>query len=134
MPNDQERIKELILTLSDLKKDQDDIANDIKTVQGELCDLMSSNEIKTYDFETGPYEVKATYVSTTKTKVDEVSLKKAIGARTFNTLTTRKIDNGLLEKAIIDGKIDARIVSQSTAIVKSAPYVRITERVHNSEF
>jgi hypothetical protein len=99
----------------------------IKELQHELCGAMAADQVKTFDVDHGDRVVKATYVSSTRTQVDEVSLKKALGAREFNKITTRKVDNKLIEKAIISGNIDARIVSQNTTIVKTTPYVRITE-------
>jgi hypothetical protein len=130
MPSDEElQIKYKIIELEELKEEKVLLDKEIKDLQQGICELMALNEIKTFNVELGDHDLNATYVSSTKTKIDEVSLKKAIGARTFNTLTTRKLDEELVEKAILGNKIDAHIVSQCTAIVKSAPYIRLSTKM-----
>ena len=123
----QSTAEELIARIQYLQDQRDSVAGELKTAQATLCDLMREEEVKTFEVEDDEKTVRATYVSTTRTTVDEDSLRKAVGAVTFNKVSTRKLDKSLLEKAILSGEVDARIVAQNTSVVTSSPYVRITE-------
>lgn len=123
------RTAELAEMILEVQRRRDLINTELKDLQDQLCSAMEHDHIKTFDVDHGDRLLKATYVSSTRTQVDEVSLKKALGAREFNKLTVRKVDNKKIEKAILNGEVDATVISQNTAIVKTSPYVRITESI-----
>jgi hypothetical protein len=101
-----------------------------KKIETQLIELMNESKMRSavVDYHDG-FSIKASVVSAERTSVDEVSLRKALGAREFNKLTVRKLDKHKLEDAIKSSSVDPVIVAQCTTFVANSPYVRITESV-----
>lgn len=70
---------------------------------------------------------KYTIVQAERTKIHESSLRRAIGARLFNKLTVRKIDQKLVTEAVKTGQLDPVVLSMHSENVLNKPYIRITE-------
>lgn len=68
-----------------------------------------------------------TIVQAERTKIDEVSLKKAIGARAFNKLATAKLDQNKVKQALAEGALDPVLLSQHSENVLNKPSIRISE-------
>lgn len=72
---------------------------------------------------------KVSVVASERVKVDEVGLRKALGAKTYDKLVKRSLDQSLLRKAMGAGTVNPAVVAQFTEIVASRPYVKVTEEV-----
>jgi hypothetical protein len=71
-----------------------------------------------------------TIVQAERVKINEDGLRKALGARAFNKLTIRKVDQKKVTEALTQGEIDPVVVSQYTEAVLNRPSIRITEVPH----
>lgn len=68
-----------------------------------------------------------TLVRAERTKINELGLKKAIGARAFNKLTTAKVDPAKVKTAVEEGTLDPVILGQHAENVLNKPSVRISK-------
>ena len=98
-----------------------------------LTEKMEREQRKTYTVRDGGKYRKVTYVQNTTTVVNEDGLKKEIGARAFNKLTTAKLDRKKLETALTDGTIDPFTVGKHTEEKPSKAFIRYTEGVADDE-
>lgn len=79
----------------------------------------------------GDYKgVRYTTTATSRTTMnfDESGIKKALGARIYNKLTSAKLDRAKLQEAIESGTVDAGVVSQHTQTVQGATTLRLTKK------
>lgn len=113
--------------LMELKLAAEEATRAFKDFQQLFVLEMDVLEEQSLEFADEDYNYKLKVVRGERTNIDPVSLKKALGARMWNTLTERKLDLKKVERAISKGDIDPVIVSQSTTYVNSSPYVRITD-------
>lgn len=77
--------------------------------------------------------MKATYKQNTSIQIDEVGLKKAVGAKVWPHITTAKVDRAKLETAIDKGEIPAETVGQYLTTRPSRPYIQYTESVRKAD-
>ncbi len=70
---------------------------------------------------------RATVVKTSSYAFNESGLKKALGARVFNKMTTAKLDKKKLEAAMEAGDVDPRIVATYATEREGAAHIRLTE-------
>ncbi len=71
---------------------------------------------------------QATVVKTSSYAWNETGLKKALGARVFNKLTTAKLDKKKLEAALVSGEIDPRVAAAHAVEKEGAAFIRFTEK------
>lgn len=74
--------------------------------------------------DTDDAKVTATIVRGTTVNLDSDRLKKAIGARAWNKLTVRSLDQKKVKEAIESGDLDPNIVAECSDEVDKTPYVR----------
>ncbi len=91
-----------------------------RLAEAELVEYMQTNQKKTLTV--GQH--RATYVSSSTFTVDETRLKKALGATSYNKLTTAKFDRKKLEAAMESGDVDPHVVSPCVTEKKSRPFLR----------
>lgn len=95
-----------------------------------LMEVLDEEELKSGSVT----EDGVTYTATvaqprTTVSYDEDGLKKALGAKTYASITTSRLDKTKLEQAVTDGKVDVQVVAQHTAINHGARSVRLTRKV-----
>jgi len=73
------------------------------------------------------YGFRYTLVQAERVKINELGLKKALGARLFNKLTVAKVDQNKLKSAIAEGIVDPVVLEQHSEVVLNKPSIRITE-------
>lgn len=66
-----------------------------------------------------------TVVSAESLVYDEAKFKEAVGDK-WKDLTIAKIDKTKIQKAVMSGDLDAKIVADCTTVRKSTPFVRIS--------
>lgn len=99
----------------------------LEKAESDLLNTMAEGQHKSFTINQGDRQSKVTYVQTETVRVNEAGLRKALGARTFNKYTVRKVDKTKLEDGIARGELDGNIVSEYCEIKKSKPYIRYTE-------
>lgn len=78
----------------------------------------------TADLEDGAFKIRV--VASETVRVNEPGLKKALGARLYNTLLKKSLDQSLLKKALADGKVDPIVVAQHSEVVPRKSYIKLT--------
>lgn len=122
-----DRVEELINTLARARKQQTEAAHRLEQAQEELTRYMSANQRKTLTSEDGGKVYRVTFVQNVTTKINEASLKKAIGSSSWNKLTTAKLDRKKLSEAMDTGELDPYVVGMHVTEVPSKPFIRFTE-------
>ena len=115
--------------LVDLKKKHAEIANEIADIEGILMAQMVSRQQKTMSETDGGKKYSVTYVQARTTVINELSLRKAMGAANFDKYTTKKLDRRKLEAAMEEGKVDPVVVSMHAEEKLSRPFLKFSESV-----
>ena len=98
-------------------------------------EVFVSNEVKTHVLPNGD-RVTVVVPEGNKVKRDEKALAKLISADVWEqiTVTTRKVDESLLNEAVLKGLIDPTVVqSISTTVPAGSPYVKVTFNAVDTE-
>lgn len=67
-----------------------------------------------------------TYVQSRTPVIDEKGLRKALGAKTFDKFTTKKLDRKAMEQAMDTGEVDPVVVSKYVTERLSKPFIKFT--------
>lgn len=96
--------------------------------QEDLVKLMGKQVSATgkFVYEGDIHEIKATVVAGTRIITDEPALKKKLGARVWDRVTTKKLDKAKLEDAIATGEVDATVVAACSEEIPNKVYIRPT--------
>ena len=124
-----ERNDELTTAIADanrLKAEKAAAEERYKEAEARLIKLMEAEGVRSSTKEIEGVSIRATLVERERVTIDEPSLRKALGARLFNKLTVRKLDQGLLKQAIVDEQVDPVVVSQHSVITRDRAYVRLS--------
>jgi ATP-dependent helicase YprA (DUF1998 family) len=113
-----------ILLYQEARKDLELHQREVEAHQARIIDLLRRRGIKTHTFG----KTKVTMVRPETMTFDENGLRKALGAKVFNKLTTAKLDRKKLEKAIESGEIDPVVVAQNTTLILQNTHIRVTEK------
>jgi hypothetical protein len=105
----------------------------VKKAEATLIAVLEAQELKSTSAEIGDVRYTSTVTSRTQTTFDELGLKKALGARSFNKLTISKLDKTKLETAINEGTLDPAVVAQYTTITPGAASLRLTKKAADAE-
>lgn len=99
-----------------------------RALQSQLITIIEARKISEIGIEDNGVKTTARIVRSETTTVDEISLKKALGARTFNKVCIQRVDKGKLQRAMTDGTVDPVVVAQHTVIKSASPYLRFTTK------
>ena len=91
-------------------------------------EVFVANDVKTHVLPSGD-RVTVVIPEGNKVKRDEKALAKLISADVWEQITvaTRKVDESLLNEAVLKGLIDPTVVqSVSTTVAAGSPYVKVT--------
>lgn len=119
-------LSDYIATMKRAKADMATAEAVFSHAQDMVIKLMEQQGAKSETLSVNGELTKVTVVAQERVKFDEPGLLKALGTRSFNALTRRKLDAGLVKAAVTEGKVDATVIAQHSTIVTSAPYVRIS--------
>lgn len=120
------KITDKIALLDDLKRDRDDIDEQIKEVQAEIISELDRIQEKTIVVEVQDRKIKATKVEGIRTTIDENSLKKSLGEKLWMKVSSRVLDKKKLEAHIASGEVDPIVVAESSTEKANAPYIKLT--------
>jgi hypothetical protein len=90
--------------------------------------LMEQARIKNLSAKKGTKTISATIVAGSKLVIDELGLKKAVGAAMWNKLTSRILDRKKLDAFIASGEVSADTVAKCSEEHPIAPYLRLTTK------
>lgn len=120
------KITDKIALLDDLKRDRDDIDEQIKEVQADIISELDRIQEKTIVVEVQDRKIKATKVEGIRTTIDENSLKKSLGEKLWMKVSSRVLDKKKLEAHIASGEVDPIVVAESSTEKANAPYIKLT--------
>ncbi len=92
-----------------------------------LALLIRGNERKSYTASVGSRLVKATVVQRENVSIDEASLRKALGAKSFDSFCVKKLDKTALKHGIADNLVDPVVVAQHSKVTMGKPYIVFSE-------
>lgn len=122
----KDELDEALVRFSELKEQAAHISDQVKVTQSEILELMAKRKIKQHVVRIGFKRVSGTIVAGTRVVIDEVGLKKRLGADLWNKVTTRSLDRKKLDAYLASGEVDVNEVAAVSEEVENAPYLRIT--------
>lgn len=93
-----------------------------------LLGQMEQSQQKSATLQIGDTLHTFTYTTRDVIKINELGLRKALGARVFNRYTKRVLDRSLMEAAMDSGDVDPKTVLAYVTSERSAPYLRYSEK------
>jgi len=109
---DESVVVEQVHEYASLKFSEKNIISKRKEIGDQLLPLMSSHNITKKKVKVNDdYDGTVSIRTRSHSNINPEKLKKALGAKEFNKLTTRTLDESKLEDAIHAGDIDPRIVA-----------------------
>lgn len=121
---DPKVIDEATMDLAEAKKEQKEANDAVAEVQDGLLGLLGAEKLSAWNVD----RVTATVVTGERISIDEVMLRKKIGAAAYRKLCSLALDKKLLEDAMASGDIDPNVVAACTTLTSNKPYIRLTER------
>lgn len=120
------KVTDKIALLDDLKRERDEIDEQIKEVQADIIAELDRIQEKTIVVEIDSRKVKATKVEGVRTTIDENSLKRSLGEKLWMKVSTRVLDKKKLEAHIASGEVDPIVVAEASTEKANAPYIKLT--------
>lgn len=74
-----------------------------------------------------------TYVQPVSVVIDEKGLRKALGARTFDKYTVRKLNRKAMEQAMERGEVSPMVVAKYVTEKPSQPHLKYSVKVHTEK-
>jgi uncharacterized protein YciI len=121
--SDKAKLNRLLTLYADAKAIAADAEARMRECQTELIDEMENQGRTTVEYD----GTKGALVRGVRLDIDQDKLRKSVGAKLWEKITTRVLDKKLLESAVALGDVDPVVVAQATEERAIAPYVRITE-------
>lgn len=97
-----------------------------RQVEGELVELLRERGKKTSTIQVGNEYLRTTVVQRDNLTVNEAGLRKALGAKTFDALCTKRLSKSLLAEAVAKGEIDPVVVAQHSEAAVAKASIRFT--------
>lgn len=120
------KITDKIALLDNLKRERDDLDDQIKEVQADIIAELDRIQEKTLTVEIDSRKVKATKVEGVRTTIDENSLKRSLGEKLWMKVSSRVLDKKKLEAHIASGEVDPIVVAEASTEKEIAPYIKLT--------
>lgn len=120
-------LEDKIMQWQQAKEEAEAAKERLEKITSEIANEMLINEIKSDFVVINDSEYKVTVVQSETLKFDEQALYDALGKRGFSKIADLKLNKKKLEVAVRDGHVDPELVSRSTVIAKSSPYIRVSE-------
>lgn len=116
-----------LLALEILRKQAKEIGVQADALQARVIVRFNELELTNYSVNSPDGRtISATKVTATKTVINEAGLKKTLGAKLWEKVTTVSLDKKKLEAFIASGEIDATKVAQNSEVFNNEPFVKIS--------
>lgn len=117
-----------ILTLDGLRIQREDIDQEIINVQQRVLARLEEKGESTVTVKTKDRHIIATRVQQVREAIDPVVLKKKVGAKMWDRITTKVLDKKKLEAFIASGEIDALAIADAVKENVANPFLRLTRK------
>lgn len=105
------------------------VGKNLDGVECQLVALMDEHHIEQTSVDLDGILVTGSLVKSTTLNIDEARLKKALGSKIWEAITTKTLDKAKLEDAIARNLISPTMVAECSVETPRRPYIKITERV-----
>lgn len=122
----EEKIKIYLREFAEIREKRKEFKKEETWRQQDIVSFMkdAGRSTITTDYD-GAQEVRGTLVTRSRITINEEKLKKELGAKQFNKLTERVLDEDKLEEAIKNDEVDPNIVAKCSE-EKVSEYIRTT--------
>lgn len=103
-------------------------AEELADAKGDVIEALKEMDKKSTTQRRDGRRFTFTVARKTSTTVDEVGLRKALGAKVYDKFTERKLKNKKLEEAVELGKVDGLTVAKYLTVTQGDPYVTFTDK------
>jgi len=97
-------------------------------VEERLIKQMEADQRKSFHWNRAGQQRTLTYVGGHTTQIDEIGLRKAMGARNFDRYTHKVLDRRAMERAMDTGEVDSVTVSRFVTLKPKKPYLKYSEK------
>lgn len=118
----------LVFDFLQARRARDRAQADLDEAQARLIKQMEQDQRKSFRWTSDGVRRAISYVQATTTVIDEKGLRKALGAKTYDKYTVRKLDRKAMESAMDDGTIDPITVSRFVTLKPNRPHLSLTEK------
>lgn len=123
---------EAVVEVRDARNTKRGLEEAISDHQAEAVDALEGLGIESIAFDdpsADNVKIGASVVRQSTLQFDETKLRKKLGVKLWNRISTRHLDRSKLEQAVADGIIDAKVVAACSEEKAKKPFIRITEKV-----
>lgn len=121
-----DELAEAVKELSNLRHRSKMLTEQVKEQQETVLALMEKGEVDTYKVKVGNKMLTATRMQNTSLVYDQKSLKKRLGSKLWDKITTKSLDKAKLEAFIASGEVKAADVAACAEEKKTAPFIKVT--------
>ena len=115
-----------IIELEAAKHERARLDDRIADLQAAIIAQMDSQEQTTMVVDLEDRNIKVTKVQGIRTIIDEISLKKKLGAKAWEHVSTRVLDKKKLEAHIATGEVDPLVVAECSTEQPNKPYLKLS--------
>jgi hypothetical protein len=115
-----------VIELEAAKRERERLDQHIADLQSAILTQLDGMGQKSMTVELEDRNIKVTKVQGVRVTIDELSLKKRLGAKTWDQVSTRVLDKKKLEANIASGDVDPIAVAECTTETPNKPYVKLT--------
>lgn len=119
-------VNKKIAILSEIKSNINSMDIQRKEIELEIIDLLDEVGLSTIDTDIEEGTVKATIVRAVSVKIDETGLRESLSDKQWQSISTRVLDEKLLEDKVARGLISIDLVANNSTEVQKKPYVKLT--------
>ena len=104
-----------------------------RDLETRLIKQMEADQRKSYHWSADGQPQSLTYVRGSTTRIDEIGLRKAMGARNFDRYTRKTLDRRAMEKAMGAGEVDTVTVSKFVTVIPKKAYLNYSHKEEEEE-
>jgi len=123
----------LVLEYLSARAARDQAEEEFRELESRLIKQMEADQRKSYHWAVDGRPHTLTYVRGVTTKIDEVGLRKALGARNFDRYTRRVLDRQAMEKAMSAGEVDTVTVSRFVTNIPKKAYLNHSAKTEGQQ-
>ena len=115
-----------VLELEQAKRERERLDREIADLQEAIMTQLDGMGQKSLTVDLEDRNIKVTKVQGIRTIIDEISLKKKLGAKAWEHVSTRVLDKMKLEAHIATGEVDPLVVAECSTEQPNKPYLKLS--------
>lgn len=115
-----------VLELEQAKRERERLDREIADLQEAIMTQLDGMGQKSLTVDLEDRNIKVTKVQGIRTIIDEISLKKKLGAKAWEHVSTRVLDKKKLEAHIATGEVDPLVVAECSTEQPNKPYLKLS--------